>query len=256
MARHLRDLVTVIVPFFRGRWLRETVQSILHQRYPEFELFLVDDASTDGSWEIARSFSDRRIRCFRYSARKGKAAAINGVLPQARGEWLTFFDHDDRMTRDSLRSRVNHLKRRPDISAVLGRVRRLIDEWGDPFPARHPACLRLEHARRVTRRLNRQLGRMIPELFVFGACPFCPLSVTLMRREALSRVGKLNERIAHCEDRDYLMRLAHLERVAFLDAPVLDYRIHSENSSSRKIPGLTNRLRAGYSRLKIFAPSP
>lgn len=231
-----RGLVTVIIPFWnRERWLAQTVRSVLRQRGVALQLILVDDGSTDRSWAVACAFHDRRVQCVRRPRRLGKAAAVNAVLSKARGTWLAIFDSDDLMPPDSLRVRSRFLERHPQPLAVMGRIGRLIDEQGRPLPADHPMRAYVRAKLTMTRQMARTLGGLIPEIFVYGACPVSPLSVTLIRREAVER---LNEQIAYWEDRDYLMRLAAQRPIAFVDTSVLWYRVHGQNSSFRVTGGV------------------
>ncbi len=87
--------ISVLLPVYNARpWLARAVQSILQQTFPDFELLIVDDGSTDGSADIAAGFSDPRVRLFR-RPHAGLVAALNFGLQQARGEWIARMDADD-----------------------------------------------------------------------------------------------------------------------------------------------------------------
>lgn len=230
----LPGLVTIIVPLFnREKFLRKTMASLLRQSYPKIQLILVDDGSTDRSYGIARSFEGPRVLLLRGRRHQGQARALNQGLPLARGEWITFFDNDDWMLPRSLEVRVDFLRRHPRALAVMGRVQRVIDERDRPLRPTHPVCRALRSSLRAARQMARGVGALLPELFVYGDCPLCPLSVTLFRRQAIERLGPMDERSVTWEDREYLTRLALHQPVPFLDAPVMRYRVHGGNSSFR-----------------------
>ena len=89
------NLVSVVIPVFNvEKYVRECVISFLNQSFKEFELIFVDDASSDKTVEIIKTFDDERIRIF--SIEKSSAAnARNFGLSKAKGKWDVFFDGDD-----------------------------------------------------------------------------------------------------------------------------------------------------------------
>jgi len=252
-------LVTVIIPFFnRERFLAQTLQSVLGQGVPKLQIILADDGSTGRCCSLAQSLRDRRILLVRSRKRRGKPHAVNQGMRFALGEWVTFFDSDDLMLPGSLQSRMDFLKRRPEALAVMGRVGWLINESGRPLSRSHPVHAEFQSSLKASRRLARRFGSLVPEIFVYGRCPLSPLSVTLFRRDAVRQVGRLDERLAPWEDRDYLMRLALLQPVPFLDLPVMCYRVHRGNASFQVVNGrqfhpkaglLEKRLKAKYTEL-------
>ena len=75
--------VTVVMPVYNGeRFLGQAIESILGQTYSNFELFIVDDASTDGSVDIIRSYQDARIRLIQNASNRGPAYSRNIALNQ------------------------------------------------------------------------------------------------------------------------------------------------------------------------------
>jgi Glycosyltransferases involved in cell wall biogenesis len=91
-------LVSVIMPCYNASsYLKQSIESVLAQTYPNWELILVDDASTDNSLALAEKFSkqDSRIRCFAQNANSGIAATRNKALDEAKGRFVAFLDNDD-----------------------------------------------------------------------------------------------------------------------------------------------------------------
>lgn len=90
------DLVSVIIPVYNAeKYIGEAIKSVLAQTYSHFELIIVDDASTDRSVEIIRSFNDYRINLIQHDKNRGPGAARNTALEVARGEWVAYLDADD-----------------------------------------------------------------------------------------------------------------------------------------------------------------
>ncbi len=98
-------LVSVVIPVYNGeRFLGEALESVCWQTYRHFEVIVVDDGSTDRTWEIASAFPG--LRGFRQD-NLGPSAARNLALEHARGDLVAFLDADDTWTPDKLRVQVD-----------------------------------------------------------------------------------------------------------------------------------------------------
>ncbi len=108
--------ISVIVPVHnKQKYLKESISSVLCQEFSEFELILIDDASTDDSYEILNSFEDDRIKILRREKPgPGGYAARNLGVKEAQGDWVCFLDADDEWTVDHLESAVRLMKKYPD----------------------------------------------------------------------------------------------------------------------------------------------
>lgn len=90
------DLVSIIIPVYNAeKYIGEAIKSVLAQTYSRFELIIVDDASTDRSVEIIRSFNDYRIHLIQHDKNRGPGAARNTAIEVAQGEWVAILDADD-----------------------------------------------------------------------------------------------------------------------------------------------------------------
>lgn len=120
----MTPLVSIIIPCFNaGRWLTETLESALAQTWPEKELILVDDGSTDGSLVLARKFEPRGVTVVT-QPNQGAAAARNTGLARARGEFIQFLDADDLLAPDKIEKQVRLLQARGTdclVSCAWGR---------------------------------------------------------------------------------------------------------------------------------------
>lgn len=89
-------LVSIITPTYNcGKFIGETIESVLCQTYNNWEMIIVDDCSTDDTIEIVASFKDPRIKYHRLDHNSGAAVARNLALRLARGRWIAFLDSDD-----------------------------------------------------------------------------------------------------------------------------------------------------------------
>jgi glycosyltransferase involved in cell wall biosynthesis len=97
MESEVTPFFSVIIPVYnKAPFVRRAVDSVLHQTFADFELLLIDDASTDGSLPVLQAFSDSRIRILhRDRPGPGGYAARNLGIREARAEWVAFLDADD-----------------------------------------------------------------------------------------------------------------------------------------------------------------
>ena len=100
-------LVSIIMPSFNtGRFIGESIQSVLNQTYTKWELLIVDDCSIDHTEKVVFSFKDDRIRYFRNEENMGAALARNRAMREARGEWIAFLDSDDLWMPEKLEKQI------------------------------------------------------------------------------------------------------------------------------------------------------
>lgn len=107
--------------------VRATVQSLIDQTFPDWELIAVDDASRDGTVPAVESFGDRRIRVIRQEENAGQAASLTRGLEEARSSLIARIDADDLCLPGRLETQVPWIQARPDI-AVLGARAEIFDD--------------------------------------------------------------------------------------------------------------------------------
>ena len=113
-------MISVIIPIYNSEeYLENCLDSILNQSYPNFELLLVDDGSTDKSPLILQSYAqkDSRIRVFS-KENGGQGSARNLALKVAKGDYIMFVDSDDALHPDTLLSNYEILKHNPTIDCI------------------------------------------------------------------------------------------------------------------------------------------
>jgi glycosyltransferase involved in cell wall biosynthesis len=115
--------VSIITPSFnRADLVHETAESIFRQTYSNWEWVIIDDGSTDGSWELLEEYKskDDRIKLYkRERLPKGAASCRNIAVEKCTGEYLIFLDTDDIMATFCLQQRVDAVKRNPDADFVV-----------------------------------------------------------------------------------------------------------------------------------------
>ncbi|HOG37735.1 MAG TPA: glycosyltransferase family A protein [Candidatus Woesebacteria bacterium] len=129
-SKNKQPLVSVVMPVYNpGKYLVDAIDSILSQTFSNFEFIIVDDASTDGSWKIIKSFAkkDSRIIAFKNKINLGVSLTSNIAISQARGKYIARMDSDDVSTPDRLQKQVDFLKNHPQIIVVGGQCA-IVDE--------------------------------------------------------------------------------------------------------------------------------
>jgi len=137
MAQHRSPVVSVGLPVFNGEnFLALALESLLGQTYGDFEIIVSDNASTDATEDIARSFvrHDDRMRYYRNDRNLGANPNYNRTFALARGEYFRWHAHDDICDPKYLECAVDILGSDPSVSLVHCRTR-YIDRNGDPLVA-------------------------------------------------------------------------------------------------------------------------
>lgn len=96
-------LVSILMPAFNAaNFIAEAIESILRQDYSNWELLILNDASTDSTQSIIASFTDQRIKVFQHESNKGYLLSCNELFEKVEGEFVTFLDADDICSEDRL----------------------------------------------------------------------------------------------------------------------------------------------------------
>ena len=113
------SIISVLIPVYNSRkTIRETIDSVLGQTFPEFELLLMDDGSTDDSAEIIQSYTDSRIRYIPCSHHF--VETLNRGIDTAQGKYIALLDHDDLMLPHRLKVQYEFMEEHPDVIACGG----------------------------------------------------------------------------------------------------------------------------------------
>src|SRR5258708_4985868 len=112
--------VSALMCVFNGkRFLAEAIDSILSQKWSEFELVIVDDGSTDSTAEILSAYTDPRVVLIKNPRNLGLVASLNRGLAVARGEYIARQDADDISCRERISDQVQFLEQHKNV-AVIG----------------------------------------------------------------------------------------------------------------------------------------
>ena len=224
MSRALRGAgtaprVSVLMPVHNGaRYLRDAVDSLLAQTFTDFELLVVDDASSDEAPAILASYSDPRLCVLTNDLNLGLTKSLNIALRESRGELIARQDADDRSHPQRLQKQVEFLDAHPEL-VLVGTGARLIDASG--------AVLRARKLHRAQTPLGVQWQ------LLFGN-PFTHSSVMFRRAIILGRLGGYDEAYYYNQDFELWSRVAADYGSCNLAEELVDYRVHSESIAGRR----------------------
>jgi glycosyltransferase involved in cell wall biosynthesis len=210
---------SVVIPTFnRANSLEKAVKSVLNQTYPYFELIISDDASTDSTTELIKSFSDNRVRYLRMPQNKGNAAARNAGVDIASHEFVCFLDSDDQYECGYLEA-VNELVcNLPATTGFMWTGITIVNEKNQPIrsevwkPLVYPdPSLTFFH-----------------ELRVGTNCGF------VVRRKVFYEVGKFDDRLRAAVDTDFILRISKLSSYAVIEKCLVRFQYSPTSMSVRK----------------------
>lgn len=207
--------VSVIIPNYNyGRYLAETIESVLAQTHPEVEIIFIDDGSTDDSLSIAMAYPITVLA----QPNQGVSAARNNAAAHATGDFLLFLDSDDLLYSDSLEVMVGTLAAAgPGVGFCYGQLQYFGEKSG-----------------------------------IFASSPFDPVKLArenyiqtsaLFRRDVFERVGGFDRGFALREDWELFVRIWHHGLAGVhLPRPVIQYRKHRPKQVVRAMSKLRKRL--------------
>ena len=209
-------LISVIMNCFNGeRYLREAIDSVYSQTYPNWEIIFWDNASTDASQEIACSY-DERLRYFRGQETVPLGAARNMALEQTRGEYIAFLDCDDLWLPQKLEKQIPFFN-----NAKVGIV------FCDTLCFNDKG----EQQRLYSRRkyyTGSCFSKMLADYFL--SIP----SVVIRKKALLAQNEWFDLRFNMNEESDLFIRISYSWNLAMVNEPLAKWRLHSDSLTSRR----------------------
>lgn len=227
--------ISVVIPTFDSAlFLVETLDSVLSQDYPNVEILVIDDGSTDNTTEVLEPYRDR-IKYFKQPNWGGPSRPRNVGIQNATGEFIAFFDSDDLMLPGKLSRSASALIEHPDLDFVFTNFQG-VGESGQVIRENY-----LEDYRNFRNDLE---AREPEELWSMPgsetfthliSANFIGTSSVLCRKSVFDKVGLMDETLLNADDANMWGRIAHAGfRFAFLDAVLHSYRMRSGGVTGRR----------------------
>ena len=227
-------LVSVITPAYNvERYISDAIESILAQSFRDFEYVVIDDCSTDRTWEIIQSYAkkDSRIRASRNEKNLGIAGNRNAGLRQARGKYIVWQDADDLSVPLRIKKQLVLMEAHPEVGIVGGFIE-MFDERG----SRGVRMYAPDDAS-----VRRTIFRYSPV-----AQP-----ASMVRKACFDEVGEFDLRYPPAEDLDISFRIGVRHKFANLQEVMIRYREHPASSTFtrlRKIETSTLEIRKKFAK--------
>lgn len=209
MTTHL-PLVSIVTPSYnQGRFLEETIRSVLAQDYPHIEYIIVDGGSTDNSVEIIQKYADR-LAWWVSEKDKGHADALNKGFARANGEILAWLNSDDTYYPGAVREAVEALLAHPDVGMVYGDAD-ITDSEG--------------------RIIGRFASRQTDYRKLLRGSVHIPQATTFFRADLYRQVGPLSLEYYFAFDYDLWVKLAKISRLLYVPRRWATFRLHEAGKS-------------------------
>jgi glycosyltransferase involved in cell wall biosynthesis len=208
--------VTVLMCCYNGaEWLDKSIVSILNQTFTNFEFIIIDDGSTDATWEIIKSYKkvDNRILSIR-KKNTGLTDSLNFGMSVASGTWIARIDQDDVSSHDRLLDQINYTLRYPKINLLGGCFNEVDIHSHIVKRHKYPSC-----NKKLTLRLERMKS-------------FFPHSSAFFRLETANIIGGYNHRFSFANDLRLWLEFTFHGQIGSIPKLLVDIRKHPNQISS------------------------
>jgi len=227
-----QPLISVITPAYNaGKYLEETIKSILAQSFSDFEFIIIDDCSTDNTWLIIQEYAkkDQRIRPYQNESNLGIAGNRNRGAGLANGKYIVWQDADDLSYPDRLKKQAEFMEANPEV-AISGGGLEFFDDSGSKSIRKY--ALDDDSLRKTIFR-------------------FSPVAqpAAIIRKSCLDEVGGYDLAWPPAEDLDMSFRLGLKYKFANLPDVLIKYREHPNSATFSKLKTIemnTIKIRKKY----------
>ncbi|MBU3956767.1 glycosyltransferase [Patescibacteria group bacterium] len=211
--RNTNPLVSVIMPAYNAeKYISEAIKSILNQTFENFKLIIIDDCSTDKTWQIINKYRkiDKRVIAFRNNKNLKLSRTLNRGIRVAKGKYIARMDADDISFPDRLEKQVKFMEANPEVG-VSGGTMVITDASG-----------------RVTGERSYHTTDEKIRKKIFRYSPFCHPAV-IIRKAVLTDSGLYNHYYNPAEDYELYFRIGLQAKFANLKDKLIKYRVVSDS---------------------------
>ena len=216
--------VSVIIPTHnRSQLLSSAISSVRDQTFKDWEIVVVDDHSTDDTFEVVESFSDERIKYLKNKGKNGPSIARNLAISVASGEYIAFLDDDDEWLPYKLEKQIGILDICTEKVCGIYSKPQLIDRMTGNIIRGDSGADTLK-------------GNLLSQLIIKNPIHTCTLVV---RKACFDKVGVFDETMRYMEDRDLWIRLSMHWEIEYIDEPLTIAYYHGKEHLSTNLEGQT-----------------
>jgi glycosyltransferase involved in cell wall biosynthesis len=215
------------------KFIGDTIGSVINQTYQNWEMLVIDDCSTDNSWEIIQEYvkMDSRIRASRNKENKGLIYNWKFLIDNSKGKYLAFLEGDDFFHKDNLKKKVEIFDKYSDLGMVYCNFS-IVDENGGIIVGNHNSFQNVRTYKDEFITPSEYLSSKYHLINSYGQ--------VMIRRSALEKTGypRTLDPIAKVflpSDWDFNFRISTQNKVYYIDDVLFNYRKHSSNNSYNAI---------------------
>ena len=217
MSPKSKPLISILIPLYNNvKFIEEAIDSAFSQTYPNIEVLVLDDGSTDGSKERVEKLAQKYKNLSHLSREnKGVCASLNELLALSNGEYVRIIGSDDVLTKDSVELLYNHISKDDSVGLVSG-LSIIINQKGQ----------------KVEQKNDDKTGGFKDILFKKMIRRNCICSPSILfRKSIIEKVGLFDEKL-RLEDWDYWLRILNAGfKIHEIQRNVIQYRVHETNTS-------------------------
>lgn len=217
------ELVSIIIPTYNSElFLDRALESIFEQTYTHWEVWIVDDASTDATHSIIKKWQDKDSRIHAHFLpinSGGPAHPINEGIKKATGKYVAILEHDDWWHKEKLTQQIAVFQK--DVSGSIGCVTADVEMVYTEFDKKTIYHMQQYEQKQLLQKLF--LGKF-----------FFSFSIPLIKKDVFVSVGPIDERFAIAGDQDFFIRLAAVTSFGHVAHTLVFYSVHKTNLSSNQ----------------------
>lgn len=214
--------ISVVIPAFnREKYIVKCLDSIVNQSYKPYEIVVIDDASTDNTVALVEEYSNTIIKIIKCKKNGGAQKARNIGIKEATGEWIAFMDSDDEWLPDKLEKQ-----------------KKMIEILGYNVCAGGAFVCKKDSNKKWL--CDGKSGYVYEEVLKLRT--YLLFQTLLIKKECIINAGGLDEKVVAYQELDTAIRIAKLEKIAYLDEPLFKYYLHEDDTISKnRINGINGR---------------
>ncbi len=210
--------ISVLMPAYNTeKYIGEAIESILNQTFKDFEFIIIDDGSSDKTWEIIQKYAkmDDRVVALKNEKNLGISPTRNKLIKSSNGEYIVWQDSDDISLACRIEKQYNFMEENPEVGICGG--------WLQFFNKNGNLSIRKYAS--DDKNLRKRIFRYSPV-----AQP-----VAIVRREILEKTGLFNNLLIQAEDLDLSFRIGRYSKFANLPCVLLEYRLSPASITTRNL---------------------
>lgn len=214
-------LISVIIPTYNGaKNIKRAITSALNQTYPNIEVIVVDDASTDNNVEIIESIKDKKLKLLKHKVNKNGSAARNTAIRASKGEYLALLDDDDEWLPEKLSKQLEYLNTKNS------------KEW------KGVVCGRLRETNgQIKRKFTPKEGDLSKDILMMEVAMSIG-STFLFHKDVINEIGLFDEKYLRHQDLEFMLRYLRKFKLASLKDCLIRKYVISGNPSGEKLLGV------------------